>query len=147
LFRMGLGGLKLMSEYEAHTEVRRGSDRSFGLVFVAVFAIVGLFPLLGDGGVRWWSLAIAVAILAVTLIRPSLLARLNVAWFYVGLLLGRIVSPIVMGILFFGVVLPVGLIVRLRTPDPLRQRFDPDAESYWLTIDPVADSSSMRHQF
>jgi hypothetical protein len=141
-------GVDDVSEFGGHTEIRMGSERSFGLVFSAVFTIVALFPLLGDGGVRWWALAIAAAMLAIGLCRPGLLRPLNRLWFRFGLLLNRIVSPVVMGILFFLTVTPVGLVMRLRNRDLLRQRFDPGAKSYWIEIDrETAARSSMRQQF
>ena len=137
-----------MSEHQANAEIRMGSERSFGIVFCVVFALVGLWPLTGDGGPRWWALAVAAGFLAVALARPALLRPLNRAWFRFGLLLGRIVSPVVMGLIFVLTVIPTGLIRRLRDRDPLRQRFDPEARSYWIERDREAASrSSMRKQF
>jgi hypothetical protein len=81
--------------------IETSSDRSFGIVFAVVFAIIGLWPFLFGGMVRWWSLAIAAAFLAAALIRPAVLAPLNRLWTKFGLLLNGIVSPLVMGLLFF----------------------------------------------
>lgn len=137
-----------MSEFSGHTEVRIGSERSFGIVFCVVFAIIALYPLLNDSGVRWWALALAALLLAVGLLKPDLLRPLNRIWFRFGLLLNRIISPVVMGILFFLTVTPVGVLMRLRNRDLLKQRFNPNATSYWTEINPeVAAKSSMRQQF
>ena len=87
--------------------VKGSSDRSFGLVFAAVFTIIGLWPLISSSGVRWWSLAIALVFAGVAFARPSLLAPLNLLWTKFGLLLNRIVSPLVMGLLFFVVITPI----------------------------------------
>lgn len=125
-----------------------GSERSFGIVFAVIFLVVALFPLLGSSGPRWWALLIAVGFGLVTVLRADLLKPLNRLWFRFGILLSKIVSPIVMGILFFLTVTPIGLIMRIFNRDLLRQRFDPDAESYWINIDPEnSDQSSMRRQF
>ena len=130
-------------------EALRGStDRAFGLVFAAVFAIVGLWPLLGDGGLRLWSLAVSFAFFAVALARPATLAPLNRQWMRLGLLLHRVVNPIVMGILFFLVVTPTGLAMRLLGKDILRLRFDEKAESYWIERQPPGPvPETMKDQF
>lgn len=116
--------------------VNTSSHRSFGVVFAVVFAVVALWPLTADGGVRWWSLAIAAAFLAVALIRPAVLAPLNRLWTKFGLLLNRIVSPLVMGLLFFVVITPFALAVRLAGKDLLNLKHDPEAESYWIPREP-----------
>ena len=113
----------------------------------AVFAIIGLYPLL-RGDVRWWALVVAALFLLVALVRPETLHPLNRLWFRFGLLLNRIVSPIIMGLVFVLAVVPTGLIMRLRNRDLLRQRFDPDARSYWIEVDEdLRAKSSMRNQF
>ena len=137
-----------MSELTGNTEVRMGSDRAFGLVFAGVFAIVALVPLISGGGPRWWALAVAAGFAALALARPAVLRPLNRLWFRFGLLLHRIVSPIVMGVLFFLTVTPIGLAMRLRHRDLLRQKLDRKAASYWVEIDPEESSKgSMRNQF
>ena len=137
-----------MSEFTGNTEIKMGSERSFGLVFAAVFLIVALFPLIGDGVVRTWALGVAVAFAVAALAAPDLLRPLNRLWFLLGLVLNKIVSPIVMGIIFFLTVTPIGLIRRARDRDPLKQKIDPDAETYWIAVDPEhAARSSMKKQF
>lgn len=137
-----------MSELREHTEIRMGSDRSFGIVFAVVFAIVALLPLWGGGPVRWWAAAVSAAILAVAFLAPAWLHPFNRLWFRFGMLLSRIVSPVVMAILFFSTVVPIGLIMRLLGKDPLKKTFDPTARTYWIPVDPERRAaSSMRDQF
>jgi hypothetical protein len=117
---------------EDHTEVRLGSERSFGVVFAVVFVIVGLLPLLGSGGPRYWSLGVAGIFLVIAFFIPKILAPLNRLWYRVGLVLHSIVNPIIMGLMFYGVITPTGLVMRLLGKDILRLKFDPRAESYWI---------------
>lgn len=125
-----------------------GSDRSFGIVFCVVFAVIGLYPLLGGGDVRLWSLGLAAAFLLAALVRPGLLAPLNRWWLKFGLLLGRIVSPLAMGLVFFLVMTPTGLIMRMLGKDLLRLRLEPAAESYWIERSPPGPApETMTHQF
>ncbi|WP_146346602.1 SxtJ family membrane protein [Phaeobacter marinintestinus] len=137
-----------MSELKGNTEVRMGSDKSFGYVFAAVFAIIALFPLWGGGSPRWWALAIAAVFAVLAVVKPDLLNPLNRLWFKFGMLLSLIVSPIVMGILFFVTVTPIGLIFQAVKKDPLNQKFDPDVDSYWIDITKQDTAeTSMRNQF
>ena len=125
-----------------------GSDRGFGIVFAVVFTAIGLFPLIRGEPPRGWSLAVAGAFLAVTLVKPAWLAPLNTLWFRFGLLLQRVVHPIVLAVIYFAVVTPTGLIMRALGKDPLRLRFDPDATSYWIPRDPPGpEPESMKNQF
>ena len=136
-----------MSDVASHTEVEMGSERSFGIVFAVVFALIALWPMLFHGGsVRFWALAVALVFLALAFAAPQVLKPLNRLWFLFGLLLSKIVSPIVMGIIFFVTVTPIGLIRRMKNPDPLDQAFDADAASYWIVRDKDA-LSSMKKQF
>jgi predicted membrane metal-binding protein len=121
-----------MSEREGHTEVKMGSERSLGIVFAIVFVIIGLWPLTADGRPRFWALGIAVVFLGLGLLAPRWLAPLNKVWFKFGMVLSAIVSPIVMGLLFFTAVTPMALIMRARKKDLLKCKFDPQAASYWI---------------
>lgn len=137
-----------MSELTGNTEVKMGSERSFGIVFAIVFLLIALFPLLGDGGVRLWSAGVAAVFGGLAFLAPELLAPLNTLWFKFGMLLSKIMSPSVMGILFFVTVTPTGLFMRARGKDLLRQKLDPDAETYWIEVDPEqAALTSMKKQF
>ncbi len=128
--------------------VKVSSDRAFGIVFTVLFAVIGLWPLIHGGEVRIWSLVLAVVILAVALIRPSLLAPFNQAWMKFGLLLHKITNPVIMGLIFFLTVTPTALIMRAMGKDPLRRKFDPSATSYWIDRDPPGpEPETMKQQF
>lgn len=128
--------------------VKTSSNRSFGLVFTAVFVVLGLWPLFGGGDVRIWALALGVVFLAAALVAPKILAPLNRIWTKIGLLLHHIVNPVVMGLLFYLTVTPVGLVMRLFGKDPLKLRFEPDATSYWIAREPPGpEPETMKNQF
>jgi hypothetical protein len=112
------------------------SNRSFGVVFSAVFAIIGLFPLIRGDAPRIWSLVIGGIFLLAALAFPGVLAPLNRLWMKLGLLMHKIVSPIVLGLLFFVVITPMGVAMRKFGKDPLRLRRDPGAKSYWIDRTP-----------
>jgi predicted membrane metal-binding protein len=134
-----------MSEQTEHTEVKIGSDRNFGFFFAAVFLIVGLWPLMDSGLVRWWSLGLAAALVFLIMFWTAPIRPLNVAWFKFGLLLGRVIAPVVMAVLFILVVFPTGLIMRALGKDLLRKKMDRNTPSYWITREePVR---SMKDQF
>ncbi len=113
-------------------EPKIGSERSFGLVFAAMFALVAFSPLVHGHDVRVWALPIALLFLAVAVLLPRALAPFNQLWFRFGLLLGKFVTPLVMSILFFITVTPVALLMRATGQDPLRLKWQPAAKSYWV---------------
>jgi hypothetical protein len=129
-------------------EVKASSDRSFGFVFAAVFAIVGAWPAVFGGGPRLWALALAVAFLAAALACPRILHPLNRLWFRIGVLLHHVVTPIVMGLIFcFGVV-PTALIIRMRRRDPLRIDVQRRGQTNWVVREPPGPSpDSMKRLF
>jgi Saxitoxin biosynthesis operon protein SxtJ len=128
---------------------REGSDRSFGYVFAVVFALVGLYPLLRLEAPRLWSLVIAVGFALFAFLFPQFLHPLNRAWLAFGRLLHKIVSPLVMGAVFFLAVTPTALIMRLRGHDLLSLRWRPDQSSYWIEREAPAlpPSETMKKQF
>ena len=128
--------------------VKTSSDRSFGLVFAAVFAIVAAWPLVHGEAVRWWSVPVALAFLIIALATPRILKPLNRIWTAFGLLLHKIVSPIIMGAIFFIAVTPTSFLMRLLGKTPIPLRFDPTATSYWIVRTPPGPSGeSMKNQF
>ncbi|MEW6589802.1 MAG: SxtJ family membrane protein [Pseudomonadota bacterium] len=128
--------------------VKTSSDRFFGLLFFVVFLLIALWPLLKGKPVYPIPLGIALAFLAAALVVPKWLAPLNRLWMKFGELLHRIVSPVILGIMFFGVITPVGWLMRLAGKDLLRTKFDRDADSYWIRREPPGpESSSMKRQF
>ena len=122
--------------YTRDEAVQGSSNRSFGLVFAGVFALIGFAPLISAGGVRLWAVVLAVVFLVAALAFPGVLTPLNRLWMRFGLLLHRIVSPVVLGIMFFGVITPMGLLMRALGKDPLRLRLDKPARSYWIERTP-----------
>jgi len=124
------------------------SDRGFGIVFTIFFVIISFLPLLKDEPVRAWSLILAAISLTLALAWPSSLTKLNHLWMLLGLLLSRIVSPVALGIVFFLVAFPTGMIMRLLGKDPLRLKFEPEAKTYWIKRDPPGpDPKTMNNQF
>lgn len=132
----------------SHDDVTPGSERGFGLVFAAVFALVAVWPLIGGGAVRLWAAGAAGAFFALAFLAPCLLRPLNIVWFKFGLVLHKIVNPIVMGGIFFVTITPIALLMRAIGKDPLHRRPDPHADSYWIVrAPPGPDPESMKNQF
>lgn len=135
-------------DYSRKDDVKAGSERAFGFVFAVVFALVAVWPLISGGAPRWWALVVGGVFVLVSLAAPGLLAPLNRLWFRFGQLLHKVVNPVIMGLLFFLTVTPIALLMRLTGKDPLRLRFDPQAESYWIERDPPGpEPETMRYQF
>lgn len=135
-------------DFGREAPAKAGSERAFGVVFAAVFAIIGLWPLIAGAVPRLWALGVAAVFLLAALLLPKALGPLNRLWFKFGLLLHRIVSPLAMGFLFFVTVTPVALIVRLCGKDVLNLRFQRDAKSYWIERTPPGPApDTMRRQF
>ena len=124
-----------------------GSDRTFGLVMAGALAVLALFNGWHHGRLWPWMLLAAALFLVLGLLRPSLLHPLNRLWMMLGLLMHKIVNPIVMGLLFYGTILPTGLVMRLRGRDLLRLKRDPAAETYWIKRTPGPAPETMRDQF
>ncbi len=116
--------------------VKTASDRSFGFWFAAIFLAIALFIWYQSGGLKIWLVVLSGVFGLLAVIKPSLLAPLNRAWTALGLLMGKVVSPIVMGLLFFGMITPMGVFMRLFGKDLLRLKFKPDEKSYWIPRDP-----------
>ena len=125
-------------------EIKISSNRSFGIVFFIVFLLIALYPLLKGNDLRIWSLVISFIFLALGLINSKILTPLNRLWFKFGLLLGRFISPLVMGIIFFIVVTPTGIIMRLFKKDLLNLKYN-KKETYW--INKSGPKSKMKNQF
>jgi hypothetical protein len=135
--------------FQRQEKITGSSDRSFGLVFAAVFALAAFLPLLrAPHQPRWWAAVIAIAFALVALLWPKRLAALNKLWLKLGLLLHAIVSPGVLALLFYGAIVPIGLLKRIFGNDSLRLQADRAANSYWITRDTSeAAQSSMKQQF
>lgn len=124
-----------------------GSDRTFGWVMAGALAFLSLLNGWHHGRLWPWTLFAAGMLCAVAWSRPSLLHPLNRLWTKLGLLLHKIVNPIVMGLLFYGTILPTGLVMRQRGKDLLRLKREPDAESYWIERTPGPAPETMKDQF
>ena len=125
-------------------EIKINSNRSFGIVFFVVFLLIALYPLLKGNDLRIWSLVISFIFLVLGLINSKILTPLNRLWFKFGLLLGKFISPLIMGIIFFIVVTPIGIIMRLLKKDLLNLKYN-KKETYW--IDKSGPKSKMKNQF
>jgi len=130
----------------SHRKVVVGSDRSFGLVFAALFSIVALFPVIHGAPPRLWALGIGVIFALCAFIAPRVLHPLNRVWFAFGLLLHNVVNPLIMALMFYGAILPMALLLRARGKDVLRLKREPQAGSYWIAREPPAPGS-MSKQF
>ena len=112
-------------------EIKIGSNRSFGVVFFVVFLLIALYPIINNGEIRIWSLITSIIFLILGLLNSKFLNPLNKLWFKFGIVLGKIISPLIMGIIFFLVVTPTGLIMRLLRKDILSLKYNQNS-SYWI---------------
>ena len=125
-------------------EINRSSNKNFAIVFSIVFIIIAFWPLLDDKSYRLWAIIISLIFLILALIDSKLLTPLNDLWFKIGILLGKIVSPLVMGIIFFVIVTPIALLMKLFKKDVLNLKFNKN-NSYWIEKD--RNKSKMKNQF
>lgn len=132
-----------------HRKSEMGSDRNFGLVFAGVCVVMGLWPLVfRHAPPHWWALGAGAGFLGLALAAPGLLAPLNRLWYRFGLLLHKIMQPLIMGLLYVVAIVPVGLALKLAGKDLLRLKREPEADSYWIPREPPAPKpGSMRKQF
>ena len=128
-----------------NSKVKRSSNRNFGLVFFVVFLIVSVWPLTYEGSIRIWSIIIALTFLFLGLMNSKILTPFNTFWFKFGMILGSVIAPIVMGIVFFAVVTPTGFIMKLLGKDVLNNKLNKSKKSYWIYKDKI--KSSMKNQF
>ena len=127
------------------SEIKMSSNRNFGLVFFVVFLIFSFWPLTYDGSIRIWFAIISLIFLILGLMNSKLLTPLNKLWFKFGIILGAIIAPIVMGVVFFLVITPIGLTMRIMGKDLLRKKYDNKKETYWIKRDKLV--STMKKQF
>ena len=124
--------------------IKIGSNRSFGIVFFIVFFIISTYPLIDGGALKIWSLGISVVFLILGILNSKILTPLNKLWFKFGILLGKIVSPVVMAFVFFGVVTPIALIMKIFKKDLLNMKKNKNS-SYWIAKS--GPKSKMKNQF
>ena len=127
-----------------NNNIKIGTNKSFGLVFFVFFFIVSIFPLLNDGNIRFWSLIISIIFLILGILNSKILTPLNQVWFKFGILLGRFVSPVVMGVVFFVVVTPTSVIMKVLQKNLLNLKKD-NKKTYWIERSKI--KSKMKNQF
>ena len=125
-------------------DIKIGSNRSFGIVFFVVFLLIALYPIINSEEIRIWSLIISFIFIILGLLNSKILTPLNKLWFKFGLFLGKIVSPLIMGVIFFFVVTPIGLIMRMLGNDVLNLKQNKN-KSYW--IEKSGPKGRMKNQF
>ena len=125
-------------------DIKISSNRSFGIVFFIVFLLIALYPLSYSGEIRVWSVIISLIFLVLGLLNSKILTPLNKLWFKFGIFLSKIISPLIMGIIFFLVVTPIGLIMRIFGKDVLNLKYNKN-HSYW--IEKNGPKSKMKNQF
>ena len=124
-------------------KIKRKNNITFGILFFVFFLIIGLYPLISSEPIRIWSITVSLAFLIITIIKPNLFTFLNKLWIKFGILLGKIISPIVMGLVFFFVVTPIGILVRVLTKDVMGLKRG--ASTYWINREDKVQS--MKKQF
>ena len=129
-------------------DIKPGSNRVFGFVFTLIFVLIGIWPLINGDTLLAWSLWLALAFLFLSVFKPALLKPLNLVWFQFGLLLHKIVHPVVMAFLFYLTVTPTALLMRFFGKRPLGLEFDASVDSYWIhRTPPGPDPETMKDQF
>ena len=127
-----------------YKDIKIGSNRSFGVVFFVVFLLIGLWPILKGNEIRIWSIVISLIFLILGILNSKILTPFNKVWFRFGILLGNFISPIIMGIVFFLVVTPTGLIMKLFRKDLINLKKN-NSSTYWIEKKDI--KSSMKNQF
>ena len=127
-----------------NNEIKIGSNKNFGIVFFVVFLLIALYPLTSDQEIRLWSLIISIIFLILGLFNSKILRPLNILWFKFGIFLGKIVSPIIMGVIFFFVVTPIAILMRFIGKDLLNLKYN-KKKTYW--IEKNGPKSKMKNQF
>ena len=127
------------------SKIKMSSNRNFGFVFFIVFFIISLWPLTNENPLRVWSIIIAIIFLILGLMNSKLLTPLNRLWFKFGILLSHIVSPIVLGFVFFIIITPTGIIMKMLGKDLLNKKYDDAKKSYWINRSKL--KSTMKQQF
>ena len=128
-----------------NNNIKINSNRSFGIVFFIVFLLIALYPITYSEDIRIWSLIVSFIFLILGLLNSKILTPLNKLWFKFGVILGKIISPIIMGIIFFLVVTPIGLIIKVLGKDLLRLKYNKKNNTYW--IEKNGPKSKMKNQF
>jgi hypothetical protein len=132
-----------ISRQKQEIKINKKNNITFGILFFIFFFIIGFYPLVSVGVIRIWSVVLSLLFLIITIIRPNLFTFLNRSWIQFGIFLGKIISPFVMGLVFFFVVTPSGIIVRILKKDVMSLKRG--ASSYWINREDKLQS--MKKQF
>ena len=132
-----------ISRQKQEIKINKKNNITFGILFFIFFLIIGFFPLISAGIIRIWSVVLSLVFLIITIIRPNLFTFLNRSWIQLGIFLGKIISPIVMGLVFFFVVTPIGILVKILKKDVMGLKRG--ASSYWINREDKLQS--MKKQF
>jgi hypothetical protein len=134
--------------FQGYARQKTGSNRSFGLVVGGILLLIGLWPLVHAEPLRWWAVVPAAPLLVLAAVRPALLQKPNQWWAQLGMLLGKIVSPIVLGIIYYLWITPFAVVLRLMKKRLLTLEFEPDAKSYWIVRPPTdPDPARLRRPY
>ena len=125
-------------------DLKVGSNKNFGIVFCIVFILIASYPLINNDPIRLWAILISIIFLILGLLNSKILSPLNLIWFKFGILLGKFISPLIMGIIFFLVVTPIGILMRLLRKDLLNLKFN-NKKTYWIKNKP--EQTNMKDQF
>ena len=123
---------------------KKNSNRTFGILFFLVFLVIGIWPILNNEDLRWWSIIISLIFLFLGVINSQILTPFNKIWIKIGELLGRVIAPIVMAIIYFFIVTPMAILLKLLRKDLLKIKFSP-VTTYWIKRD--KKFGSMKRQF
>lgn len=135
----------MTQDLSSHHIIERSNERSFGIVFTIFFVILSIYPIINKETINVFFLVISIIFFMITIIRPQLFYFLNKIWFKFGILLGKIVSPLVMGIIFYLTVTPTGIIMRLLGKDLLKKKLEIKEKTYWVKKNKY--SGSLKNQF
>ncbi len=128
----------------SNEKIKIGSNKSFGIVFFILFLFIGLYPILNNNSIRLWSIVIAALFLILGIFNSKLLSPLNKIWYKFGILLSKLISPLIIGLIFFFVVTPTGLLMRIIGKDLLNLKFN-KKKSYWINKSDLNDN--MKNQY
>ena len=134
-----------MTEISRYVSTEQSSEKSFGVVFSIVFLLVAIYPLIASAELRIWALVVSIIFFLLAFLAPKILALPNKLWFKFGILLGSIIAPVIMALVYFITVLPTGLIMRFLGKDLLKLKLNKNAKSYW--IERKEPMGSMKNQF
>ena len=134
-----------MSDNKSYIEIKKSSERSFGIVFATFFVIISFYPILHEENIKLWALLISIILFILSFVFPKIFIIPNKLWFKLGMLLGAIIAPIIMALLYFFIATPTGIIMRLLNKDLLNQKINKSKKSYWIKRkEPI---NSMKNQY